>query len=167
MIRTDRICGRGQQQSVASGGILNSFNNSSKREDRLPPFFFLLFPSTFSHFLLSAKEEKEKVDKENQPQMILKRILSRARERCRNYIATERVFCLATEVEPHRYQHSLFLWQLKAQRKSLAKRNAEKSGSPLRRRGGLRALHRRQAPLKRGLDSPNKKAKTSAKHLRF
>ena len=105
---------------------MNLFNNSSKREDRLQPFFFLLFPSTFSHFLLSAKEEKEKVDKENQPQMILKRILSRARERCRNYIATERVFCLATEVEPHRYQHSLFLWQLKAQRKSLAKRNAER-----------------------------------------
>ncbi|MBO5904250.1 MAG: hypothetical protein J6Q64_02625, partial [Clostridia bacterium] len=63
--------------------------------------------------------------------------------------------------------HPLFLWQLKAQRKSLAKRNVDKGISPLRRREGVRGVHSRQAPLKRGLDSPNKKAKTSAERRRF
>ena len=53
------------------------------------PFFFLLFSPTFSHFLLSAKEEKEKIGKKTLPQVILKRSLSRW-ERCHGYTVTER-----------------------------------------------------------------------------
>ena len=52
-------------------------------------------------------------------------------------------------------------------KKKRGKKKRRQAVSPLRRRGGLRALHRRQAPLKRGLDSPNKKAKPSAERLRF
>ena len=100
-------------------------NNSPEREDRLPPFFFAFFPPVSLSSSFGRKEEKEKVEKKSAAKS-LKRILSRARERCRDYIATERVLCLAIEVKPHRYQHPLFLWQLKAQRKSLAKRNAAK-----------------------------------------
>ena len=40
--------------------------------------------------------------------------------------------------------HPLFLWLKQAQRKSLAKRNADKGISPLRRREGVRRLHSRE-----------------------
>ena len=122
-------------------------NNSLEREDRLQPFLlcslsvYFLFHSSFSR-----KEEKEKVDKKT---------------------AAKDIFYLTIVASLTLTDYPLFLWQLKAQRKSLAKRNADWEISPLRRREGVRRLHLRQAPLKRGLDSPNKKAKTSAKHLRF
>ena len=61
--------------------------------------------------------------------MILKRILSRW-ERCRDYIATERAIRSLTAASLATIEHPLFLWQLKAQRKSLAKRNAAKAVSP-------------------------------------
>ncbi|MBR0327657.1 MAG: hypothetical protein IIX09_07640, partial [Clostridia bacterium] len=49
-------------------------------------------------------------------------------------------------------------------KKKLGKKKRRQAVSPLRRRGGLRALHRRQAPLKRGLDSPNSIARINAQN---
>ena len=48
-------------------------------------------------------------------------------ERCRDYIATERDIRSPIPVNLTTIEHPLFLWQLKAQRKSLAKRNAAKA----------------------------------------
>ena len=69
--------------------------------------------------------------------------------------------------EPYLNRLPAFSLAAKGAKKKLSKKKRRQGVSTLRRRGGLRALHRRQAPLKRGLDSPNKKAKTSAKHRRF
>ena len=61
----------------------------------------------------------------NPPQKILKRILSL--ERCHGYTVTERDIRSPILVNLTTIDHPLFLWQLKAQRKSLAKRNAAKA----------------------------------------
>ena len=93
------------------------------------PFFFLLFPSTFSNFLLSAgKKKKRKWTKETRRKVI------------KNPLPSGEVSRLHRDGEggTTNSHHPLFLWLKQAQRKSLAKRNAENS----------------QAPLKRGLDAP-------------
>ena len=63
--------------------------------------------------------------------MILKRILSL--ERCHGYTVTERALRPPIPVNLTTIDHPLFLWLKKAQRKSLAKRNAAK---PFRRCDG-------------------------------
>ena len=121
------------------------------------PFFFLLFSPTFSHFLLSAKEEKEKIGKKTPPQLILKRILSGG-EVSRLHRDGEGYTFTDTR-EPHHYRTPAFSLAAKGAKKKLGKKKRRQAVSPLRRRGGLRALLRRQSPLKRGLDSPNGKGK--------
>ena len=76
-------------------------------------------------------------------------------------------YTLTHSGEPHHYLTPAFSLAAKGAKKKLGKKKRRQAVSPLRRRGGLRALHRRQAPLKRGLDSPNKKAKMSAKRRPF
>ena len=68
-------------------------NNSPEREDRLPPFFFAFFPPVSLSSSFGRKEEKEKVEKKSAAKS-LKRILSRARERCRDYMRRRGPFVL-------------------------------------------------------------------------
>ena len=74
--------------------------------------------------------------------MILKRILSGG-EVSRLHRDGEGYTFTDTR-EPHHNRPPAFSLTPQAQRKSLAKRNADKGISPLRRRGWLRALHRRE-----------------------
>jgi hypothetical protein len=74
--------------------------------------------------------------------MILKRILSGG-EVSRLHRDGEILTSTDTR-EPHLNRLPAFSLTPQAQRKSLAKRNAEKSVSPLRRREGVRRLHSRE-----------------------
>ena len=57
--------------------------------------------------------------------------------------------------KPHHYLTPAFSLAAKGAKKKLGKKKRRQGVSPLRRREGVRRLHSRQAPLKRGLDSPN------------
>ena len=105
------------------------------------PFFFLLFSPTFSHFLLSAKEEKEKIGKKNTSASDIKKKPLPLGEVLRLHRDGEG-FNNSREVSLNR--PPAFSLAAKGAKKKLGKKKRRQGVSPLRRRGGLRALHLRE-----------------------
>ena len=132
---------------------MSLLNNSLEREDRLQPFFFFLFPSGFSCFFFCERRNKRNETKNTTASDTKKNPL--LGEVSRLHRDGEGLTSTDTR-GPHLNRSPAFSLTPQAQRKSLAKRNADKDVSPLRRRGGLRALHLREL-LKKLDQNLNKK----------
>ena len=146
-IRYCRICGRGSspqsrlRDEKRSEHLMRKSRFSKTTSETAVPFLLC----SLSVYFLSLSSFRERRKRENRQKNtpasdIKKKPLPRG-EVSRLHRDGEGV---NDSGKVHLTRTPLFLWQLKAQRKSLAKRNAAQGVSPLRRRGGVRRLHSRK-----------------------
>ena len=146
-IRYCRICGRGSspqsrlRDEKRSEHLMRKSRFSKTPSETAEPFFFFLFPSGFSCFFFCERRNKRNETKNTTVNDSKKNPLLGEVSRLHR---DGEGLTLTDSGEPHPNRTPAFSLTPQAQRKSLAKRNAAKRVSPLRRREGVRRLHPRE-----------------------